>query len=80
LRISGLFPSPFIALPLAHSLQDTIEAYSSIRTLHVKAFGTVDEQTWHSESWMAFDEYGKPMQFRHQADQISTGSRDRLSP
>jgi hypothetical protein len=57
----------------AYALQDTIEAYSSIRTLHVKEFRTVYGQRWDTESWIEFDEYGKPARFRHQADRISTG-------
>ena len=59
----------------AYALQDTIKAYNSIRTLHVKAFRTVYEQKWDSESWIEFDEYGNPRRFRHQANRISTGNQ-----
>jgi len=58
-----------------YALQDTIEAYSSIRYLHVKEFSTVFEQKWDSESWIECDEYGKPTRFRHQAYRISTGKQ-----
>jgi hypothetical protein len=62
----------------AYALQDTIEAYNSMRYLHVKAFSTVGEQKWNSESWIEFDEYRKPRRFRLQADRISTG--DQIGP
>ncbi len=62
----------------AYALQDTIEAYNSVRYLHVKAFSTVGEQKWNSESWIEFDEYRKPRRFRLQADRISTG--DQIGP
>ena len=62
----------------AYALDDTIKAYNSIRYLHVKAFSTVGEQRWDSETWIEFDEYGKPRRFRHQANRISTG--DQIGP
>ena len=57
----------------AYALQDTIEAYRSVRYLHVKGFITIGGEKWDSESWMEFDEYGKLRRFRHQADQFTTG-------
>ena len=56
----------------AYALQDTIDAYRSIRTLHVKTFTSVYGQTWNSESWMECDEYGKPIRFRYQVDRLHT--------
>ncbi|UCE48406.1 MAG: hypothetical protein JSW47_22780, partial [Phycisphaerales bacterium] len=57
----------------AYALQDTIKAYNSIRYLHAKAFRSVGDQKWNSESWIECDEYGKPTRFRHQADRLSSG-------
>ena len=54
----------------AYALQDTIDAYNSIRYLHVKSFRMVDEQKWDSESWIEFDEYGRPARFRYQQNRI----------
>ncbi|MCP4611762.1 MAG: hypothetical protein GY845_23885 [Planctomycetes bacterium] len=59
----------------AYALQDTIEAHNSIRYLHVKAFIMVGEQRWDSESWIEFDEDGKPTRFRHEANRVSTGNQ-----
>jgi hypothetical protein len=56
----------------AYALQDTIEAYNSIRTLHVKAFSIVYGQRFDSESWIEFDEYGKPARFRHEKNRVWT--------
>ena len=50
----------------AYALQDTIEAYDSIRTLHVKAFWMVAGEKCDLESWVEFDEDGKLSRFRHQ--------------
>ena len=58
----------------AYALDDTIEAYNSMRTLHVKEFCTVYGQRWDSESWIEFDEYGKPVRFRYETNRVSTGS------
>ena len=60
-------------VPTVYALQDTINAHNSIRYLHVKELKTVFGQKWHTESWVEFDEYGKPARFRHYADRISTG-------
>ncbi|MHC4559377.1 MAG: hypothetical protein ACYS80_18955 [Planctomycetota bacterium] len=56
----------------AYALQDTIEAYRSIRTLHVKAFSTVYGQRFDSESWIEFDEYGRPARFRYEINRVWT--------
>jgi hypothetical protein len=56
----------------AYALQETIEAYNSIRTLHVKAFSIVYGQRFDSESWIEFDEYGKPARFRHEKNRVWT--------
>ncbi|MFC1637137.1 hypothetical protein ACFL5Z_20135, partial [Planctomycetota bacterium] len=50
----------------AYALDDTIEAYNSIRTLHVKAFWTVAGEKCDLESWVEFDEDGRLVRFRHQ--------------
>jgi len=63
---------PRSLVPPAYALQDTIEAYSSIRYLHVKEFSMVDEEKWDSESWIESDEYGETRRFRHQAYRFST--------
>ncbi len=62
----------------AYALDDTIEAYNSIRTLHVKTFSTHFGQRWDSESWIEFDEYGKPARFRYETNRVSTG--DEIGP
>ena len=62
----------------AYALQDTIEAYNSIRTLHVKAFKIVYGQRFDSESWIEFDEYGKPARFRYETNRVWTG--DEVGP
>ena len=65
-------PKSFVAP--AYALDDTIEAYNSVRTLHVKAFRTVYGQRWDSESWVEFDEYGEPARFRYATNRVWTGS------
>jgi hypothetical protein len=52
----------------AYALQDTIEAYNSIRYLHVKAFSTIAGRRLDSESWVEYDEDGKRARFRAQLD------------
>ena len=56
----------------AYALDDTIEAYRSMRYLHVKTFRMLGGQEWDSESWIEFDEDGKPARFRTQISWIST--------
>ncbi|MHC4629082.1 MAG: hypothetical protein ACYTDV_19055, partial [Planctomycetota bacterium] len=56
----------------AYALDETIEAYNSMRYLHVKAFRTLGGQKWDSESWIEFDEDGRPARFRNQISWIST--------
>ncbi|MHC4537013.1 MAG: hypothetical protein ACYS6K_23945, partial [Planctomycetota bacterium] len=63
-------PKGFV--PKAYALVDTIEAHSSVRYLHVKASRSFGRQKWNSESWIEFDEYGRPKRFRHH-DVTSTG-------
>jgi len=62
----------------AYALQDTIEASNSIRYLHVKEFRTVGDQRWDEESWIEFDEQGKPRRFRYETNRVSTG--DEIGP
>jgi hypothetical protein len=61
-----------------YALDDTIEAYNSIRILHVKEFRTVCGQRWDAESWIEFDENGKPKRFRYETNRVSTG--DEIGP
>jgi hypothetical protein len=56
----------------AYALQDTIEASNSIRHLHAKAFWTAGRETWDFESWIEFDEDGKPAGFRLLASRVSS--------
>jgi len=56
----------------AYALQDTIEAYRSVRYLHVKAFNTIAGRKLNSESWIEFDEDGKNARFRIQVDWFTT--------
>lgn len=52
----------------AYALDDTIEAYNSMRYLHVKASNTIGGRKLGSESWIEFDEDGKRTRFRTQLD------------
>jgi hypothetical protein len=45
-------------VPAAYALQDTIEAYNSIRSLHIKVSQTVGQQAWTSQIWLECDRYG----------------------
>jgi hypothetical protein len=56
----------------AYALDDTIEASNSVRYLHVKASRSFGKQKYSSESWIEFDEYGRPKRFRHH-DVTATG-------
>ena len=59
----------------AYALDDTIEAYNSIRYLHVKSFWMLAGENWDPESWLEFEEDGKPARFRSQVPWISTDKR-----
>lgn len=48
-----------ITMPAAYALQDTIEAYNSIRYLHINEFETVGQEKRPSELWVACDYYGR---------------------
>jgi len=61
----------------AYALQDTIEAYNSIRYLHV-SLNTFMGAKCDLESWIEFDEDGKPRRYRVQADRTLTG--DQIGP
>ncbi len=58
----------------AYALQDTIEAYNSVRYLHVKAFNTIAGTKLGSESWIECDEDGKRARFRVHLDWFSADS------
>ena len=63
-------------IPTAYALEDTIEAYNSVRSLHVKAFlPYVTDEKWDYECWIDCNEYGKPKRFRLQASRISSGNQ-----
>ncbi len=59
----------------AYALQDTIEAYNSIRYLHIKAFPMHVSEKWDIEAWIECDEYGRPRRFRYEASRISSGNQ-----
>ena len=48
-------------VPIAYALQDTIEAYSSVRSLHTKSSYWKDRR---SELWVQCDDYGRVKKFR----------------
>jgi len=56
----------------AYALDDTIEAYRSVRYLHVKAFNTIAGMKLDSESWVEYDEDGKRARFRVHLDWFTT--------
>jgi len=57
-------------IPTAYALQDTIEAYSSIRWLHIKESATVFEEIRASEIWLGCDEQGNVTRMRFQSDNV----------
>jgi hypothetical protein len=48
-------------IPMAYALQDTIEAYSSVRSLHTKSSYWKDQK---EEFWVQCDNYGRIQKFR----------------
>jgi len=50
---------PDTLLSTAYALQDTIEAYNSIRYLHISEFETFEQERRPSELWIACDYYGR---------------------
>ena len=50
---------PSTMLSTAYALQDTIEAYYSIRYLHISEFETVEQERRASKLWVAYDYYGR---------------------
>ncbi|MHC4534447.1 MAG: SUMF1/EgtB/PvdO family nonheme iron enzyme, partial [Planctomycetota bacterium] len=58
----------------AYALQDTIEAHNSIRYLHVSINMFMGAKC-DIESWIEFDEDGKPRRYRVQADRTLTGNQ-----
>ena len=51
-------------IPDAYALEDTIDAYNSIRWLHVLQFGLGNDEDPDSEIWLGCDEYGNIDQMR----------------
>jgi hypothetical protein len=65
---------PKTIVPPAYALDDTIEAYRSVRYLHIKAFHPhINDEKWDFEAWIECDGYGKSRQYRLQASRISSG-------
>ena len=54
------------SIPTAYALQDTIKAYNSIRSLHVKEFFMIGQEERPSELWIECDNYGRLRKFRLQ--------------
>jgi hypothetical protein len=50
-----------------YAIEQTIEAYSSIRWLHAKEFYMVGTEKRPSELWIGCDDYGRLSKFRHHA-------------
>ena len=71
-----LLQTPSGLLPTAYALQDTIEAYNSIRWLHIYESATVFEEIRTSEIWLGCDEQGNVTRMRFQSDNVgdSVGS------
>jgi hypothetical protein len=57
-----------ITLPQAYALEDTIEAYSSIRWLHIKESASVFEEIRASEIWLECNEPRTITKMRFQSD------------
>ena len=58
----------------AYGLQDSIQAYSSIRWIQGKIFSYHGAERYDGEFWIECDDLGKPKRFRIHAHQISTGN------
>ena len=54
----------------AYALEDTIEAYNSIRWLHIYESATVFEEIRRSEIWLRCDEQGNVTMMRFQSDNV----------
>ena len=65
-----LLQIPSGLLPTAYALQDTIEAYNSIRWLHIYESATVFEETRKTKIWLRCDEQGNVTQMRFQSDNV----------
>jgi len=62
---------PYTVVPTAYALQDTIEAYNSIRYLHIKVYKTNgQERKTSSEVWINCDDYGQMKKVRFQAPSV----------
>ena len=53
-------------VPAVYALQDTIEAYNSIGSLHIKESETIGQETRTSETWLECDMYGNINRIRFQ--------------
>jgi hypothetical protein len=65
-----LLQIPSGLLPTAYGLQDTIEAYSSIRWLHIYESHTISNGTRATEIWLGCDEQGNVTRMRLQSDDV----------
>jgi hypothetical protein len=65
----SIFPTSVI--PAAYALQDTIEAYNSIRFLHIRETESIFQLMRTSEAWLQCDKYGNVTRMRFQADWVN---------
>lgn len=61
---------PSSLLPTAYALQDTIEAYSSIRWLHIEVSEMIYQETRTTEFWLGCNEQGNVTRMRLQSDNV----------
>ncbi len=54
----------------AYALQDTIEAYNSIRWVHINVSDVFSHETRTSEAWLGCDEQGNVTKIRFQSDDV----------
>lgn len=70
IAVGLLLQTPGGLVSTAYALQDTIEAYNSIRWLHIKESATVFEEIRESEIWLGCDEQGNVTRMRFQSDNV----------
>jgi hypothetical protein len=61
-------PTEFVST--AYALQDTIQAYNSIRWLHIKESASVFDEISATEIWLGCDENGNVTKMRFQSDDV----------
>jgi hypothetical protein len=65
--VVGTFLYTHNIVPTAYALQDTIEAYNSIASLHIKISDIVGLETRTDEVWLECDSYGNISRIRYHA-------------